>query len=225
MPPPSVAELPDRVELVTVTVPELSMPPPAPVVFPLAIASPEILAVTRESTVNTLKSDEGPPPETVSDDAPGPVIVVWSAVLLRTKPLPSVIVCGMLKTDGSNWMRLPSVLELALAWWMQYTRSPVVPDPAPVTVIALTVKTVGDRSVRSSSRSNTSECRRRPRRSPRRTCAAGDEVRCIRARPLSLSVNIPMMHLDFEKVDLLRRDNNDVGVTSQRPCSPPRASQ
>ena len=26
-------------------------------------------------------------------------------------------------------------------------------------------------------------------------------------------------------VDLLRRDNNDIGVTSQRPCSPPRASQ
>ena len=213
---------------VSVAVPLLAIPPPAPA-FPLAILNPDMPTVASGFTVNTLKFDDGPPPDTVSDDTPGPAIVVWSAVLLRVKPLPnSVIVCGVLKTVGSNWMRVPSGFEvLASARSTQYRRSPdvAVYGSLELSPIPVTVKIVGERTVRSSSRSNTNGCRRRPRRFSRCACEAGDDVRCVRARPLSLSVNIPMMHLDFEKVDLLRRDNNDIGVTSQRPCSPPRASQ
>ena len=38
------------------------MPPPSSDVFPLAIVRPEMLAVTPEFTVNTLKFDDGLPP-------------------------------------------------------------------------------------------------------------------------------------------------------------------
>jgi hypothetical protein len=50
-----------------------------------------------------------------------------------------VIVCGVAKTVGSNWMRLPSGLGSASAWLMAYRRSPVVPEPEPAAVGPLSV--------------------------------------------------------------------------------------
>jgi hypothetical protein len=53
--------------------------------------------------VNTLKSDDGPPPETVSNDVPGPVILVTAVVLLSdSEAPPSKIVRFRLKTVESN---------------------------------------------------------------------------------------------------------------------------
>src|SRR5271157_1682613 len=76
-----------------------------------------MLAVTPESTVKTLKFEDDPPPQTVSDDAPGPVIVTFEPIV---RPLLSVIV---LVTPGSKrleskvmvWLP-PSVAALAIAW-------------------------------------------------------------------------------------------------------------
>jgi len=51
-----------------------------------------MLTVAPLLTVKTLKFDDGPPPDTVSDDTPVPVIVVGVAVLLRVRALPRVIV-------------------------------------------------------------------------------------------------------------------------------------
>jgi hypothetical protein len=78
-------------------------------------------------------------PLTVTRLAPGPLITSGPAVSESVSVLESVIVCGVPKTVGSNWIRLPSALGLELAWLMQKSRSPVVPEPAPVSVVALTV--------------------------------------------------------------------------------------
>src|SRR5271157_3570186 len=67
-------------------------------------------------------------------------------------------------------------------------------EPGPPSVLLVTRKFKGARSLRSSSSSKSDL----------------NEGRLRRAALL---------------VDLLRRDNNDIGVTSQRLCSPPRASQ
>ncbi len=126
-PPPYVAVFPESVEFDNVNVPELSIPPPKPTVtLPLVIVTPEMLAVTLAFTVITVKFDDDPPPEIVKA-AEGPVIVVGVEVLLRTNPLPSVIVLAELNTVGSNSMTLPLGFEvLASANPMQYRRSPDV---------------------------------------------------------------------------------------------------
>ena len=52
-PPPTAAELPLMVHLVSVVVPKLYKPPPALTLPPPSIVSPEIDAVTSPSTWNT----------------------------------------------------------------------------------------------------------------------------------------------------------------------------
>ena len=61
--------------------------------------------------------------------APGPSISSGPAVSLERQRTRRRDGCGVPKTVGSNWITLPSVFGLALAWSMQYSRSPVVPDP------------------------------------------------------------------------------------------------
>ena len=84
--------------LVSVRLPELSTPPP-PDVFPFAIVSPEMLAVTPEFTMKTLKLDEDPPPLTATDEAPGPVMVMFELIV---RPLPRLIA-----QVTPNWIVLP----------------------------------------------------------------------------------------------------------------------
>ena len=80
----------------------------------------------------------------VNKPAPGPSITLGPDGSTSSSVLDSVIVCGVPKTDGSNWMMLPARLALASACSITYTRSPEVPEPAPVVVVALTVYTVGE---------------------------------------------------------------------------------
>ncbi len=72
MPPPNTfALLPDKVLLLTVRVPVLSMPPPELGAFPLAMVRPE-MAAFEEVDVNMVPTADEPPPETVKRFAPGP---------------------------------------------------------------------------------------------------------------------------------------------------------
>ena len=73
------------------------------------------MAVTPLETENTSTALL---PLTVTRFAPGPLITSGPAVSDSVSVLDSVIVCGEPKTVGSNWIRLPSVFGLALAWLM-----------------------------------------------------------------------------------------------------------
>ena len=116
------AELPLTVQSVSVLVPWLHRSPPLPLVVPAVIVSPEIDAVTPESTWNTRLS---PPPLTVTPVA-GPVIVSVAVVSLSVSWVPvRVIVWGEEKTVGSNWIRLPAGLRSASAWMIARRREPV----------------------------------------------------------------------------------------------------
>ena len=106
-PPPYWAEFPERVSLVSVRLPALYTPPPL-TPFPLEIVSPEMLAVTPEFTVKTLKLNDGPPPLTVSTLAPGPVIVTFELIV---RPLPRSIAPV---TPEPNWIVLPGFYSLTL---------------------------------------------------------------------------------------------------------------
>ena len=66
----------------------------------MAIVSPEMLAVTPESTVKTLKLDDDPPPLTVSTVAPGPVMVMFELIV---RPLPRRLIAPV----TPNWIVLP----------------------------------------------------------------------------------------------------------------------
>src|SRR5664279_4302494 len=94
MPPPSSAALPEMSALDTVNVPEFSMPPPSRLVVPPVIVIPLRLTLKLPLILNTRLALL---PETVSRFAPGPWIVRF--LLTGSSVPPSVIVCGVLKSD------------------------------------------------------------------------------------------------------------------------------
>src|SRR5271157_5632646 len=71
-----------------------------------------MLAVTPESTVKTLKFDEGPPPETVSEDTPGPSMVTFELI---SRTVPRVMVPVRSGSKVTVWSP-PSVAAWASAW-------------------------------------------------------------------------------------------------------------
>ena len=98
-PPPYSAELPLTVQSVSVSVPpSLYRPPPVPAVLPPVIVRPEIDAVTFASTWNTRLS---PPPLTVTPAA-GPVIVSVPVVSLSSSWRRQRDRLGVAKTVGSK---------------------------------------------------------------------------------------------------------------------------
>ncbi len=117
---PPFRVLPLTVQPVSVTVPPLlNRPPPwtaSPDPFgarPWVIARPEMDAATPPSIWNTRLTLL---PLTVTPAA-GPVMVSVPLVLLSSSCVPvSVIVCGVAKTVGSNWMVL---VPPRFAWVMQ----------------------------------------------------------------------------------------------------------
>src|SRR5208337_1562633 len=198
MPPPSLAEFPVKVLPLTVNVPELSMPPPLPLpALPPAIVRPEIDAVTSVSTVNTLKPGDVAPRDTVSDDAPGPVIVTlaWSSSYAASVIVPV----------RPDWKRI--VLPGAeLAWSTAYGRlSGSVGSPLRSATVNV------ERSVRSSSRSSTGRCQRRPRRPASRVSAAGHDIRPVRPGTGRQSVNVPITHPLGEGAYVLRKGGEGRG--------------
>src|SRR5262249_27994479 len=93
-PPPYWAEVPLSRQPLSITAPELFTPPPWSTAEPPVIVRPESDAATSRSTWNTLPALVV---LTLSRPAPGPVIVVGSAVLLNSSvPCDSVIVAGAL---------------------------------------------------------------------------------------------------------------------------------
>src|SRR5208337_2073803 len=83
-----------------------------PDLCPPAIVSAEMVAVTPLSTVNTLKSDDVPPTETVSNAAPRPAMVKLELI---SKPLESAIEPVRPAAKLTVWLP-PSVAALASAW-------------------------------------------------------------------------------------------------------------
>ncbi len=114
MAPPYGAEFPANVVLVIVNVPSLNRPPPY-VPFPSMMLRPDMLTTVSTAMLNTSVVLL---PLTVTSPAPGPSIMSGPVVSESTRVAPSVIVCGVEKTDESNSISLPSVLVLALAWEM-----------------------------------------------------------------------------------------------------------
>ena len=107
---------------------------------PSAMVRPERLAVTPLETHNT--STALLPLIVTTLPAGGLSISSGPAVSVRSSVLDSVIVCGVaaVNTIGLNWISLPAVLVLALAWEMQKSRSPAsVPVVAPVSLVRSTV--------------------------------------------------------------------------------------
>ncbi len=113
------------------------------VALPPAIVSPEIVAVTPESTWNTPLA---PLAVTVRSPAPGPTIVTAIPLLSVSSPWLNAIVRGVLKTVG-----LKSMITLSADWSACWTAHPRVPTDASPAVL-LTTKVEGSRRSSSSSR-------------------------------------------------------------------------
>ncbi len=118
MPAPNWAELLATVQLLTVKVPPLSIPPPGFSDSPSEMVRPESVAITLFWTRNTWTALL---PLIVTTLAPGPSMASRPAVSFSFRVLESVTDCGAfaLKTLGSNSIWLPARLVLALAWVMQ----------------------------------------------------------------------------------------------------------
>src|SRR5262249_44879739 len=143
MPPPRLAELPEKTLSLTVSTPKLSIPPPLPVpALPPAIVSPERDTV---SPASTWKTRERLPPLTVSLAAPGPSIFRSSVMSISPLVRAMVPVSPSLKTmvSAPGW---------ALAW-ATAARS----EPSPLSAKVVTSKTDG--TMRPSSDSRPSRAR------------------------------------------------------------------
>src|SRR5207237_441994 len=92
MPPPAmVARLPERVLLLSISVPELTIPPPVSA-LPFWMVRPEIATVKPLPISNTLDELF---PLIVRLEAPGPLIVRF--LLIKSSPLVSVMVAGRVR--------------------------------------------------------------------------------------------------------------------------------
>ena len=141
MPPPKPAVLPEIVELVTVRVPELLMPPPLPVIFAPETVTPEIDRLPPEAMLKMLKlrfalmvPEELSKPLMISSVDPGPVMVRVPAETMVGRDfstLSRVIVPVTLKS-------IISLALLALASSMA-----CLSEPAPASEVVVTVIVAG----------------------------------------------------------------------------------
>ena len=112
------AELPETVQSVSVSVPSLSSPPPSPLAEPPVMVRPESEAVTFVGDLehpDGVAAADGHAGGRARRSPPGRPSLVRSSVPRLDE---RVIVCGVAKTVGSNWMMLPSGFGSALAWSM-----------------------------------------------------------------------------------------------------------
>ena len=160
MPPPYLAELPERMELVTVKVPALLNAPPLPVVCAPETVTPDMLRLPPVAMLKMLKSrnelivpEESSRPLIIREEAPGPLMVSVPTVVPVPVPVPEAVALAS-KMVGSEaltvlfWessVMVPVMLKLMIS-------SPAVAfasiiaclrDPAPESAVLITEKVEG----------------------------------------------------------------------------------